>query len=65
MLGELYSSLNEGSTLPFEATYRFVLTLGLMVAVILVAARLYPKAQPARAGSRLPVQTKRQERGIT
>lgn len=51
--------------LPFEATYGFVLTLGLMVAVIVVATRLYTKVQPVRAGSGSPVQAKHQERGIS
>jgi membrane protease YdiL (CAAX protease family) len=64
-LGGLYSNLSDGLILPFEATYGFVLTLGLMVAVIVVAARLLTKAQPARAEGKLPVQAKRQERGIS
>lgn len=64
-VGGLYSNLSDGLTLPFEATYGFVLTLGLMVAVIVVAARLYTKAQPVRAGIRSPVRAKRQERGIS
>lgn len=64
-VGGLYSNLSEGLTLPFEATYGFVLTLGLMVAVIVVAAGLYTRAQPARAEIKLPVRAKRQEREIS
>jgi membrane protease YdiL (CAAX protease family) len=64
-VGGLYSNLSEGLTLPFEATYGFVLTLGLMFAVIVVAARLRDKKQPAQGGLGLPVQAKGQERGLS
>jgi membrane protease YdiL (CAAX protease family) len=64
-VGGLYSNLSDGLTLPFEAIYGFVLTLGLMVAVIVVAARLYTKAQPVEAGSRSSFQAKRQERRVS
>lgn len=40
-VGGLYTTLNDGLAMPFEATYGFLLTLGLMVAAITVAARLY------------------------
>jgi membrane protease YdiL (CAAX protease family) len=40
-LGGLYTNLSEGLTLPFDATYGFLLTLGLMVAAIVVARTLY------------------------
>jgi membrane protease YdiL (CAAX protease family) len=39
-IGGLYTNLSEGLTMPFEATYGFLLTLGLMVGVITLAARL-------------------------
>ena len=64
-VGGLYSNLSEGLTLPFEATYSFVLTLGLMVVVIVVAARLSSRAQPAAAGMKLSVQAHRQEGEIS
>jgi hypothetical protein len=44
-VGGLYTNLSEGLTLPFDATYGFVLTLGLMVAVIVVAGVLYRRRQ--------------------
>jgi hypothetical protein len=39
-IGGLYTNLSEGLTMPFEATYGFLLTLGLMAGVITLAARL-------------------------
>lgn len=39
-IGGLYANLREGLTMPFEATYGFLLTLGLMVGVTILAARL-------------------------
>jgi membrane protease YdiL (CAAX protease family) len=36
-VGGLYTNLSEGLTLPFEATYGFLLTLGLMAAAIVTA----------------------------
>ncbi|MBI3971922.1 MAG: hypothetical protein HY332_11585 [Chloroflexi bacterium] len=38
-VGELYTSLREGLAMPFEATYGFVLTLAVLAAAIVVAAR--------------------------
>jgi hypothetical protein len=64
-VGGLYSNLSDGLSLPFEATYGFVLTLGLMAAVIIVTARLYTRAQPAAVGFKLPVQAKQRERGTS
>jgi membrane protease YdiL (CAAX protease family) len=64
-VGGLYSNLSEGLTLPFEATYGFALTLGLMLAVIVVAARLHDKRQPAQGGIGLPVQAEVQKRGLS
>jgi membrane protease YdiL (CAAX protease family) len=55
-VGGLYSNLSEGLTLPFEATYGFALTLGLMLAVLVVATRLRARTEPPRIGTRLPVQ---------
>lgn len=60
-VGGLYSNLSEGLTLPLEATYGFVLTLGLMVAVIVVAARLYTRAHPAAVGIKLSAQAVQRE----
>jgi membrane protease YdiL (CAAX protease family) len=37
-IGGLYTNLSEGLTMPFEATYGFLLTLGLMAGVIILAA---------------------------
>jgi hypothetical protein len=39
-VGGLYTNLSEGLRIPFEATYGFLLTLGLMAGVITLAARL-------------------------
>jgi hypothetical protein len=39
-MGGLYTNLREGLAMPFEATYGFLLTLGLMVGVTILAARL-------------------------
>jgi membrane protease YdiL (CAAX protease family) len=64
-VGGLYSNLSDGLTLPFEATYGFVLTLGLMVAVIVVAARLYTRAHPAAIGIKLPAQAIQREEGVS
>jgi membrane protease YdiL (CAAX protease family) len=44
-IGGLYTNLKDGLALPFEATYGFVLTIGLMVAAIVVAARLSKRAE--------------------
>lgn len=64
-VGGLYSNLSEGLTLPFEATYGFVLTLGLMIAVIIVMVRLYARARPVSGEVKSPALAKRQERGIS
>jgi hypothetical protein len=64
-VGGLYSNLSEGLTLPFEATYGFLLTLGLMVAVIALAARLHTGAQSASGEVKSPALPRRQERGIS
>jgi membrane protease YdiL (CAAX protease family) len=47
-IGGLYTNLSEGLSMPFEATYGFLLTLGLMVAVITLAARVQGKQQGKR-----------------
>ena len=39
-IGGLFTNLTEGLSLPFEATYGFVITMVMMAAVIIVAARL-------------------------
>jgi uncharacterized protein len=47
--GSLYTNVTEGLTMPFEATYGFILTLVLMVALIVGAAILQAKKQKALA----------------
>lgn len=64
-IGGLYSNLSDGLILPFEATYGFLLTLGLMVAVIVVAARLHARALPASVEIELPALARRQDRGVS
>jgi membrane protease YdiL (CAAX protease family) len=39
-VGGLYTNISEGLSLPFEASYGFLLTLGIMVVVIAVAVRM-------------------------
>jgi uncharacterized protein len=38
-VGGLYTNLNEGLTMPFEATYGFVITLVIMIGVIIAVSR--------------------------
>jgi hypothetical protein len=46
-IGGLYTNLSEGLTMPFEATYGFLLTLGLMAGAITLAVCLQGKeAEP-------------------
>lgn len=42
-VGSLYSNVNEGLTMPFEATYGFLLTLGLMAALLVSAGMVQHK----------------------
>jgi hypothetical protein len=63
-VGGLYGNLSESLTLPFEATYGFVLTLGSMVVAIVVAAKQYDRAYPTTVQLSLPVQAGQQESGI-
>lgn len=50
-MGGLYTNLREGLTMPFEATYGFLLTLGLMVGVTILAARLQSQVvRPSTVG---------------
>lgn len=46
-VGGLYTNLSEGLTMPFEATYGFVLTIVLMIVLAAVALRLGRRAQGA------------------
>lgn len=39
-VGGLYTTLSDGLTMPFEASYGFLLTLGLMAVVLIVSVRL-------------------------
>lgn len=64
-VGGLYSNLSENLTLPFEATYGFVLTLGLMIAATVVAARLYTRARPAEVRIKSRLQAEQHERGTS
>lgn len=45
-VGGLFTTLGDGLTMPFEATYGFVLTLALMIALAVVAARLGREQRP-------------------
>jgi hypothetical protein len=47
-IGSLYTNLSEGLNLPFEATYGFLLTIGLMVAVMVVGNCLLARKQKER-----------------
>jgi hypothetical protein len=42
-VGGLFTTLNDGLTMPFEATYGFLLTLGLMVGIIILANALHKR----------------------
>ena len=50
-VGSLYTNLGEGLTMPFEATYGFLLTIGLMVTMIVVAKKLQTR-NPTNEGNR-------------
>jgi hypothetical protein len=52
-IGGLYTNLSEGLTMPFEATYGFLLTLGLMAGAIALAAVLQGKEAAWGAFARL------------
>jgi len=45
-VGGLFSNLNEGLALPFEATYGFVLTIALMMGLVVAACALYKRIVP-------------------
>ena len=44
-VGSIFTNLREGLTLPFEATYGFLLTIGLMVGIIVWASIYHTKEQ--------------------
>lgn len=44
-MGSIYTNLSEGLSLPFEATYGFVITVGLMVAVLVVGGRIFDRTK--------------------
>lgn len=48
-IGGLYTNLREGLTMPFEATYGFVLTLGLMLIILITAAVLRSRQGQTKA----------------
>jgi membrane protease YdiL (CAAX protease family) len=43
-VGSLYTNLKEGLTLPFEATYGFLLTIGIMLAITILAIVIQKKS---------------------
>jgi hypothetical protein len=44
-IGGLYTNLSEGLQMPFEATYGFLLTLGIMVVVILISIGIQKRTE--------------------
>ena len=44
-VGSIFTNLSEGLTLPFEATYGFLITIGLMVGVVVLASIYHNKEQ--------------------
>jgi membrane protease YdiL (CAAX protease family) len=59
-IGGLYTNLSEGLSMPFEATYGFLLTLGLMLAVIVTGILVRRKRmQIVRASAEAPAHPKR------
>jgi hypothetical protein len=44
-IGSLYTNLTEGLSLPFDATYGFLLTMGLMIAVMVIGHWLFDRGQ--------------------
>ena len=44
-MGSIYTNLNEGLSLPFEATYGFVITIALMIGMIVYAGIYHQKAK--------------------
>jgi membrane protease YdiL (CAAX protease family) len=56
-IGGLYTNLTEGLTMPFEATYGFLLTLGLMLAAIVAGILVRRKRmQSVSSSAETPVQ---------
>lgn len=47
VVGSIYTNMSEGLELPFEATYGFVITIVLMIAVIATAVFLYQRRRSA------------------
>jgi hypothetical protein len=45
-VGGLYTNLRDGLSIPFEATYGFVIVIVLMVAIIVAGAILYHRREP-------------------
>jgi len=50
-IGGLYTNLHEGLALPFEATYGFVIVLGLMATIIAIGAKLSQQNHKQRGSS--------------
>lgn len=48
-VGGLFTNLTEGLTMPFEATYGFILTIALMAVIVFVAGRLSTKHEALEA----------------
>jgi hypothetical protein len=58
-IGGLYTNLTEGLTMPFEATYGFLLTLGLMLAAIVAGILVRRKRmQSVQSSAEAPAQLK-------
>lgn len=47
-VGGLYTNLSEGLSMPFEASYSFLLTLGIMITIIAIAGRMYQESFRSR-----------------
>jgi hypothetical protein len=59
-IGGLYTNLTEGLTMPFEATYGFLLTLGLMLAAVVIGILVRRKrmqTEPSSAEARTQPKT--------
>ena len=50
-IGGLYTNISEGLTMPFEATYGFLLTLGMMIGFLILGARLRAGRTRANIGA--------------
>lgn len=59
-IGGLYTNLTEGLTMPFEATYGFLVTLGLMLAAIVTGILVrWKRVQIMRSSTEAPTHPSR------